>query len=133
LRSSASMASNIAPVTSLPWLGCPSKGEDVSGAIDHDALAAVGLEATVGFLWSWRARYTRNAGCQMARNCLYKMSEVTFFAFTERKKNRGDLPVDARLPSSVVGQRMAGRPDWNSREQAYPTPSLTGKCYAVDS
>ena len=24
-----------------------------------------------------------------------------------------------------------GRPDWNSREQPHPTPSLTGKCYAV--
>src|ERR1700687_4662290 len=63
LRSSASMASNIAPVTSLPWLELSRVKVRTSAvrSITTPRLA-VGLEATLSFLLVMAARYRRNAG-----------------------------------------------------------------------
>src|SRR6267142_2742949 len=62
-----------------------------------------GLEA------SWRARYTRNAGLSNGAETACIRCQRSLSLHSRRgKKNRGDLPVGARLPSSVVGQRMAG-------------------------
>src|SRR6202158_5707855 len=63
LRRSASMASNITPVTSLPWLELSSVKVRTSAVRSiTTSLPAVGLEATLGFLLVMAARYRRNAG-----------------------------------------------------------------------
>src|SRR5258706_8590495 len=62
-RSSASMASNITPVTSLPWLEL-SRVKVRTSAVRSitTSLPAEGLEGTLGFLLVMAARYRRNAG-----------------------------------------------------------------------
>ncbi len=83
--------------------------------------------------WSWRARYTRNAGLSngVETACLRSQGPLPLNS-RRGKKNRGDLPGDGRPQSSVVGQIMAGRRDWDPRVQPYPTLSLAGKCHSVD-
>jgi len=50
-------------------------------------LPAVGLEATVGFLLVMAGTvYKECRPVKWRGNCLYEMSEVTFFEFTEREK-----------------------------------------------
>ncbi len=59
--------------------------------------------------WSWRARYTRNAGLSNGVETACMTSQGPHPLNSRRgKKNRGDLPGDGRLQSSVVGQIMAG-------------------------
>src|ERR1700682_4246956 len=63
LQSSASMASNITPVTSLPWLELSSVKVRTSAVRSITTPRhAVGLEETLGFLLVMAARYRRNAG-----------------------------------------------------------------------
>src|SRR6202165_4644010 len=135
LRSSASMASNIAPVTSLPWLELSNVKVRTSALRSMATpLPVVGLEATLGFLLVMAGTvYKECRPVKWRGNCLQGMSESVFFEFRSGRKNAGGLSGNVRLPSSVVGQRMAERRDWNSREKPYPTLSLAGKCYAVDS
>jgi len=72
LRSSASMASNITPVTSLPWLELSSVKVRTSAVRSiTTSLPAIGLEATLSFLLVMAARYRRNAGLSNGAGALW--------------------------------------------------------------
>ena len=82
------MVSNIAPVTSLPWLELSKVKVRTSAVrIDHDSVAALGLEATPGFLLVMAGTvYKECRPVKWRGDCLYDISRTTFFEFTESEK-----------------------------------------------
>src|SRR5258706_4797515 len=88
LRSSASMASNITPVTSLPWLEL-SRVKVRTSAVRSitTSLPAVGLEATLSFLLVMAARDRRNAGLSNGAGAGWIKEEMSGVPFQTSERN----------------------------------------------
>src|SRR6267378_5098256 len=119
LRSSASMASNIAPVTSLPWLGLSKVKVRMSAVRSITTpLPAVGLEETVGFLLVMAGTvYKECRPVKWRGNCLYEMSRARSLNSRRGKKNGETCQVMQGCQPLWLDKESEGRRDWNSGEQ----------------